>query len=393
MYVVKRKILFVMGSLQNGGGERSLINLLQLMDYKKYDVDLVLFKNKGIFLEQLPKEVTLLNCCDILHFLYNDSMKRVIDLKHPYLSLVHIYGIIASRIKGISGYQRCQYKWKNIYKDLVPQIENKYDVAVSFLEGETMMFLVDKVNADKKITWVHTDYSQIQADHNIDSEYFDKLDLIVTISSVCKEMLEKYFPSISKKIIELPNLIDSKSVRLLADEFYPEEYDNSSIIFLSVGRLVRLKGFDMAIKAASILKRRGIKFHWYVIGDGEAKQELQGLIKSYNVSECFRLLGKRRNPYAYMKNADIIIQTSRYEGKSIVLDEAKILGKPIVSTNYNTVSDQITNVEGIVVDMEPESIANGIESMILNMKKYTEYLLNNDYGNQSMIHKYYDLFD
>lgn len=382
-----------MGSLQNGGGERSLVNLLQLMDYEKYEVDLLLFRNKGIFLEQLPDEVNLISEYDILHFLYNDVKKQVINIKRPYLSFIHFYAIIMSRIKCVSGYQRCQYKWKNVYKNVVPKMKKHYDVAVSFLEGETMMFVVDKVDADKKVTWVHTDYSKIQADCKIELEYFEQIDNIVTISPQCERILKKLFPSVSYKISMLPNLIDSNKIRLLSEEFYPIEYDASCPMFLSVGRLVHLKGFDLAIQAAAILKSRNVKFKWFVIGDGKFKKNLEALIKKYNVSACFKLVGKRENPYVYMANADVIVQTSRYEGKSIVLDEAKILGKPIVTTNYSTVYDQVTSNEGIVVEMNPESIANGIQEMLLNKQKYIDFLLDNDYGNQSLINSYYDLFD
>lgn len=387
-----RKILFIMGSLENGGGERSLINLLQLMNYEKYDVDLLLFKERGMFLGQLPQQVNLVSECEEVHFLYDDTIKNAIDIRHPILSYVHIFGTLLSKIKSKSGFHKGQYRWEHFYKNAIPTLDRYYDVAVSFLEGENMLYLVDKVSAGKKIAWIHTDYSKINADQNMDLRYLKKIDHIITISDTCAEVLKTTFPDVDEKISVLPNLINSETIRFLAKEFYPIEYEECDLKIVSVGRLVPLKGFDMAIEAAAILKKRNMQFKWFVLGEGPERSRLMSLIKQYNVEDCFELLGVRENPYVYIGQADIVVQTSRYEGKSIVLDEAKILGKPIVVTNYDTVQDQINDNEGIIVTMNPESIANAIEIMIANKEKYSMYLQENEYGNQNKIEAYYKLF-
>lgn len=382
-----------MGCLENGGGERSLVNLLQLMDYEKYEIDLLLFKERGAFLKQLPKQVNLVSDCEELHFLYNDSISQAIDLKKIYLSFIHVWGTVFAKIKSKSGFHKGQYRWKHFYGKAIPALDKHYDVAVSFLEGETMLYMVDKVCADKKISWIHTDYSKINADQEMDLEYFMKIDKIVTISDTCADILKRTFPYIAKKILVLPNITSSTTIRFLANEFYPAEYDNDILKLVSIGRLVQLKGFDMAIGAAAILKRRNIKFKWFVLGDGSIRNELEELVTKLNVSDCFEFLGEKENPYAYMHNADVVVQCSRYEGKSMVLDEAKILAKPIVVTNYDTVHDQIGLNEGIIVGMTSEDIANGIETMIVNKEKYSCYLLGKEYGNQGMITDYFSLFD
>jgi glycosyltransferase involved in cell wall biosynthesis len=391
---MKKKLLFIMGCLENGGGERSLINLLQLIDYEKYDVDLILFKERGLFLNQVPKEVHMVSGdLEELHFLYNDSLKNAIDLRRMHLSFVHTFGTAVSKIKSKSGFHKGQYRWEHYYCNAIPKLKKQYDVAVSFLEGETMFYLVDKVQADRKIAWIHTDYSKINADHEMDYRYFCQVEKVVSISETCVAILKKTFPNIADKFVRLPNLINSNSIRFLAKQFYPVEYKADELKFVSVGRLIQLKGFDLAIQAASLLKKKDIKFKWYVLGDGELRTELEELKRKFEVMDYFEFLGARDNPYVYMLNADIVIQPSRYERKSMVLDEAKILGKPIVVTNYDTVHDQINLHEGIIVEMTPESIANGIEQMITEKKKYSDYLLNHEYGNQDEINNYHNLFE
>lgn len=391
---MKKKLLFIMGTLENGGGERSLINLLQLIDYNKYDVDLILFKERGLLLKQVPKEVNILSNLKELHFMYNDSIKQAFDFSHIKISFIHILGTLISKIMAKSGFHKGQYRWVHFYRNAIPKLNKKYDVAISYLEGETTFYLVDKIIAEKKIAWVHTDYSKINADIEIDLYYFKKIDKIVSISDVCVNILKTSFPSLENKFICLPNLISSKSIKFMAEQFVPSEFfKGKGIKIVSVGRLIRLKGFDIALEAAKILKENKVIFKWFVIGDGVLKEELEILRKKYQLEEYFEFLGIRENPYPYLKNADLIVQCSRYEGKSMVLDEAKILCKPIVVTNYDTVSDQISKNEGIIVGINAHALAHGIEKMFKIKSKYVGYLTENEYGNQVEIQKYYNLFN
>ena len=391
---MKKKMVFIMGGLESGGGERSLINLLQLIDYGMYDVDLILFKERGMLLEQVPKEVNILSNLKELHFMYDNSLKNTFSLKKIRLSLVHIIGTIISKVRSKSEFHKGQYRWEHYYKRVIPVFDKEYDVGISYLEGEPMLYLVDKINAKRKIAWIHTDYSKINSDKEMDLKYLKKIDKIVSISDMCVNVLKNIFPSISTKIVCLPNLTSSKSINLLANKFYPEEYlkKEDDIKLLSIGRLVKLKGFDIALEAAQKLKERGIKFKWYIVGDGVLRDELEEKKKELKLEE-FIFLGIRKNPYPYLKYADIIVQPSRYEGKSMVLDEAKILNKPIVVTNYDTVHDQIKEKEGIIVEIDAESLSKGIEKMIYEKEKYTKYLNKNEYGSEKEILKYYKLFN
>lgn len=391
---MKTKILFIMSSLRNGGAERSLVNLLQLFDYQKYEVDLLLFQEEGIFLEQLPNEVHILHDCDILHLLYAKGNNRIKGIKHPLLTFDHYWGTFWARKKTESMYASRQYRWEHYYKDRIPSIKTKkYDVAISYLHGEQLYYLVDKVDAKRKIAWIHTDYSKLNALEEHDLKYMRQVDSVVSISNICVETLCKTFPSIKEKFCMLPNLTSSSSIKYLAEKEYPKEYGGDEFKIVSVGRLIHLKGFDMAVDAASILKENGLKFSWFILGDGELKTELNMQIKNKNVDDCVFLLGATDNPYKYMDGADILVQTSRYEGKSVVLDEAKILGKPIVVTNYDTVKDQVNDNEGVIVNMSSEAIAAGIMKIIPRIDEIHTYLNAHEYGNQDEIYKYYQLID
>lgn len=385
---MKKKILFIMSNLQNGGAERSLVNLLQLMNYDRYDVDLVLFQEKGMFLGQVPKQVHILHEeCNILHDLYREGKSQ-----NPGLFLYRVIGTACSRLHHGKSAKYKQYRWKNFYCKVLPECTETYDVAVAYLQGEQYYYLVDKVKAGKKIGWIHNEYPKTGLACEFDLGYFEKLDNIVTISDACADVLKTCFPTQRGKISVLPNLVAEKIISSLADKFYPKEFDKTKKILVSIGRLHPQKGFDLAIEAASILKEKNLQFQWYILGSGALERELNEIVKKLHVEDVIHFIGSRENPYPYIKNADVIVQSSRFEGKSIVLDEAKILAKPIVATNYTTVRDQLTDEEGVVCEMDPANMADRILFILDHGEKYTQYLSLHNYGNSDAIEDYYRLF-
>lgn len=389
-----KRIIFVMYSLNNGGAERSLVNLLSEIDPKRYDIDLLLFAKEGMFLEQIPSYVKVLNVPAVLENLYSSNKKN------QSLKLI-IYKYIATAITHIleNGIQtQNAARWLKFYSRIVPRLVGNYDIAVAYISRDVMYYVVDKVDADRKIVFIHNDYATAGHPKKYDTPYFEKIDKLATISNTCAEVLIREFPQFQKKIHNVPNLTSSTIIRKRAAENIPIEFINDSIFkIVSVGRLNEQKGFDLAIQAAKKLKLKGYKFHWYIIGNGELKNTLEKQIRELRIEKCFSLSGAHKNPYIYMKNCDIIAQTSRWEGKSVVLDEAKIIGTPILTTNYPTAKDQILDgKEGIIVDMEPEAIANGIERLMLQKElriNIHNYLISHEYGNAEEIKQYYELFE
>lgn len=390
---MKKKLLFVIMHLHMGGAERSLVNLLSEIDYKQYEVDLLLIKKEGDLIKQLPKEVHLLETPYELKAVYKNSIDGVRGIK---FFIARGMSIICSNIwSKIHACDVTAIRWNKFYNRLIPRFDKKYDVAIAYLSGPSMYYIADKVDAGKKIVFYHTDYLSANSMVNrpTDLPYFEKFDMIPTISEQCRLSLEKVFPDMKKKFVVIPNITSKKLIESRAEQFYPDEYKDKKNILCSVGRLSEPKGFDLAIQAATLLKMNGTSFFWFIIGEGEERKKLQELIARNHLKECFFLLGIRDNPYPYLRNADIIVQPSRYEGKSMVLDEAKILAKPIVATNYMTVRDQLSNEEGLVVDMTPKGIADGIQKILNNEKTgegFISYLQQRDYGNTDELKKFYD---
>lgn len=385
----KKRILFVITSLYNGGAEKSLVNLLSEMDYDKFEVDLLIFKPKGLFMNQIPKEVNILDRPKRLAELYDDGFSVSLG------GLVKVIGTGLANIFNRRYNYRKGFRWKWFYRMYLQELPKRYDVAFAGINGDVEYFVGDKVNAGKKIIMVHNDYISSEFPKKYDFPYFEDADVVGSISDRCVKILQDCFPEMPEKFILLRNITSSKLVRSRSEEFYPEEYTkDKGLIILSIGRLSVEKGFDMAIEAARLLKERGKSFVWYIIGSGIEEANLKNLIESYQLEQYVKLLGVRENPYPYIRNCNIFAQPSRFEGKSVVLDEAKILAKPILATAYPTVCDQLTDEEGMVVEMSPEGIAEGVlQYTEKKMYAYAAYLSSHEYGNQEEIMRYYEAFE
>lgn len=389
-----KKLLFVMMHLKMGGAERSLVNLLNEIDYNEYSVDLLLIKKEGELISQLPKNVNVIETPYELRSLFSNQIEKIRGIKY---FIIRGYSIIYSEIYGrVKPGDNCAVRWNGFYDKAIPKLDRKYDVASSYLAGPSMFYVANKVNAKKKIVFIHNDYiaSGAIAGKNTDLPYFKKFDLIPTISEQCRNSLVKEFPEMKDKFVVVPNITSTQLIKVRSEEFIPEEYKERKNILCSIGRLNNQKGFDIAVQAATLLKATGVSFSWFVIGEGEERKKLQEMISQNHLEDSFFLLGIRDNPYPYIKNSDIVVQTSRYEGKSMVLDETKILAKPIIATDYTTVRDQLSDEEGMVVEMTPHGIADGIQKMLENKKiqeQFANHLQKKDYGNTSEMKKFYDI--
>ncbi|PGZ56850.1 glycosyltransferase, partial [Bacillus cereus] len=246
-----------------------------------------------------------------------------------------------------------------------------YDVAIGYLEKSPIYFVVDKVKAKKKIGWIHTNYSNSGMDCDFDNVYFEQLDNIITVSEECAKSLEENFAHLKYKIKSIYNIVSPNLISELSNVNSIDNCmsDKSYVNILTVARLSYEKGIDMAIESCKQLVNKGYKIRWYVLGEGREREALEKLIESEKLEEVFKLLGIRENPYPYIKQTDLYVQPSRYEGKSIAIDEAKILNRPIIVTNFNTAKDQIEHgVNGLIVSMNAKSISSGIETMLKDVQ-------------------------
>ncbi|WP_028611933.1 glycosyltransferase [Paenibacillus harenae] len=392
---MKKKLLFVMNNLNCGGAEKALISLVQTIDYAKYEVDLYLFKHEGIFYNKLPKQVKVIT--EPLYYKNFDmSMKSAVldSLKQRR------FDIAFSRLQ--AGYvfykeknpaKREQRVWKYLSRAL-PALPKSYDAAIGFLEKTPIYFSIEKVDAVKKIGFIHNDYDKLQMDPQLDIPFFAKLDHIITVSEVCGEVLMKRFPQFQSKVKVIHNIVSPSVIHEMSKES-EEVFQTKRKIIVSIGRLHSQKGFEMAIEACKNLCDRGYDIKWYVIGEGEERNKLEQLIAQLHLQDRFFLIGLKDNPYPYMREADIYVQPSRFEGKSIAIDEAKILHKPIVVTNFSTVKDQIEhNKNGIIVEMNADALAEGIAQILENEELRTALvrrLSEENLGTEAEIEKLYAL--
>lgn len=394
---MKKRVLFGIPSFGSGGAEKSLITLLSLFDYEKYDVDLISFRHDGLFFDKIPKRVRVLGDSEnyeafdgsaingIKYFIKKRMLSSAIDrIKYAHLN----------NKKG--SYDNEKKRWA-LLRNQLPEIDGHYECSIGYLEGNASYFAVYNVNADKKICYVHNDFKKLGLDERMSQELFEKADEVVTVSQQCLCSLKSEFPDLAEKFSVIENI--TSPALLIAQAGSEKVYDNhyDETVLLTVGRLTEQKAMDLAVKSCAELKKRGKKIRWYQIGSGSLEQELKALVTELNVEKEFIMLGERSNPYPYMGQCDIYVQTSRYEGKSIAIDEAKCLCCPIVVTNFSTVFDQINDgINGLICNMNEQDIADKIEILIDDPKKrqmLSDNLKKEKTGNEDEVYKLYKLID
>lgn len=389
---MKKKILFVINSLGVGGAEKSLISLLSAFNYDKYDVDLLLFRASGMFLELLPKQVNVL---PELEFLHDNAIAA--QLRHPKYFFAHIRasaGLRANARKNRLHPAQCYWKYAGMAFNPLP---GHYDVAIAWGQGNPTHYVAEKVNADKKIAFINADYEAVGHNKDFDIPFYQKYDYIASVSEKLANRLCHVFPDIEQKIRTIYDINNADLIAKMANITNPFESDTSDIILVTVGRLVIPKGYDLAVQAAKMLKDLQVNFTWYFVGEGPERSKIEHMIDKYELEKQIVLAGAQNNPYVYTKNADIYVQTSKSEGYCLTLAEARILNKPVISTDFDAVHNQLKDGEnGLIVEMKPEAIADAIirmknddglrEHIISNLKKEKK-------GNIEEIEKLYQLIE
>lgn len=400
--MTKPRIFIHMHYMALGGAERALLGLLNALDPNRVNVDLFLNQHTGEFMPLIPKHVNLLP----EHRGYNAierPMKTI--LKEGQFGV--LYGRLKAKwqhrryMKNLSETEKCfdssgdQYVSTSVARFL-PSLEvlGEYDLAISFLHPHDIV--LQKVKAKKKIAWIHSDYSTIHVNVEKELPVWSAYDNIASISSDCTRSFLKAFPTLENKIVEIENILSPDFVRQQADKERIMGLDPNGITMLSIGRYCYQKNFDnIPDVARRIIQTGHLDLRWYLIGYGGDEQLIRRKIEEAGMQDHVIILGKKNNPYPYIKACDFYVQPSRYEGKSVTVREAQILGKPVVVTAYPTASAQIRNgIDGVIVPMDNEGCALGITRLIANKAlqgSIIEYLKTHDYGNESEVEKIYEL--
>lgn len=374
---MKKKILFIVGTLDSGGVSRSMISLLNTIDKEAYDVSLLITNPTGLFMDLLSHvgkiqiiEDERMSCL----FQRFKGMGGLLKKGHLFLVIGNLMRMVLTKIdRGLAGW---------LLSRLMPAIQKEFDVIVDYGGQHQLYYMVDKLRGKKKISFFHNDYAQWPYYYKMDRLYYKKVDNVFTISEVCLKSLLNYFPYLDGKAGVMENISPCHLIESMADENIPDMNFPGKYIFLTLGHICPDKGTDFAVRAMDMLKKKGIDFRWYFIGDIRKDsvayyRNILSEIKKYKLEENVCFLGTRKNPYPYIKKADLYIHPSRFEGKSIALDEAKILCKPIVVTCFSTVSDQFEdNWNASVCEMNAESLATAIEDLLINVEKRQKYISN-----------------
>ena len=359
--MMKKKLLFVLPSLVSGGAEKSLVSLLQTIDPSRFDVDLFLFRREGLFLPLVPAHVRVLDGGETYARFDGDARSAILFFLKRGKPLTAWRRLQYGRAQKRPEARRIAASWKYLSR-VLPRLSG-YDAAIGYLEGTSTYFALDNVHAAKTLAFLHTDYDRIASQQKMDARYYARLDTLFGVSDVCTQKAERYFPCLRGKTATMHNIISARLIQTMAQDECDLPTDVPSV--LTVARLSPPKGIDLAVRACALLRRRGVPMRWYHIGAGELRADVEALIRDEQAEADFILLGERSNPYAYMRACDVYVQPSRFEGKSIAVDEAKALAKPIVVTDFGTVHDQISDgVNGLIVPQTPEAIADAVQKLL-----------------------------
>lgn len=363
-----RKVLFVSKSMTVGGVEKSLISLLNSLDSKEYEIDLLLLENKGEFLKQIPAWVNVMTLKDYNYIKHevNDPPIRVIKKRikegQYYKSLFLLISYVFSKLF---------HNYKHYYKAVffnVKRIDKEYDVAISYssIINYISWFVCFHVKAEKKIGWIHFDIQKLNIDKKMVLYLHNKMDKIFVVSKEALDSFVNMFPQLENKCELRYNIIDTNTIMKMSKEKVNDIYVNKDEkMIVTLGRLTEEKGQDIIPEIAFKLKQKGLNFKWYIIGEGVLEKKIASRVSELQLDEIVVLLGKKLNPYPYLMKADVYVQTSIHEGFCITLAEAKVFGMPIVSTKFAGAYEQLEDrVDCEIVNRNVEEMALVIEQLL-----------------------------
>ena len=394
---MSNNILFVIDSLHCAGAEKSLITLLSLIDYSKYNVDLQLFGYGGALEELIPKEVNLLKPLKYTEFTTLSIKSAMIQsLKNFDFKMLksRLRFSIKLRKENYTNSQKARIFWQSV-SNVLENSNKEYDVAISYAQGIPTFYVADKIKAKKKYVWVNVSYRLKNEDKLFQEQYYDKYDNIIAVSDSAKDVFLETFPKYIDKVKIIYDINDWNFISKMADSGQSYDDNFKGLRILTVGRLENQKGYDIALESCKMLKEKGINFRWYSLGIGPLKEEIEEYIKKNNLRDNFKLLGVKSNPYPYIKSCDIYVQTSKFEGFGLAIAEARMLNKPIVTTRFDAVYNQmIDRKNGLVVDMDARGVTDGILELINDKElnnSIVEYLKTEKKGNTEELNKFYAL--
>lgn len=348
-----KKILFLIETMNGGGAERVLTDLVNNLDPQKYDITIQTIWNEGLYLNQLNSNIH-----------HKSVLKsKLSDRTSFFLSI--LYFIILSP------------KW--VYNKF---IKDEYDIEIAFLEGISTKYIGASTNKKaKKYAWVHIDLFNFFYIKNIffstkkAKKCYCKFDKILCVSNTVKSNFYKRF-GLKENVEVVYNVVDDQSIVEKAQQIpedLSEDTDNRFKI-ITVGRLTKQKGYDRLLRVHSKLIEDGFDYTLWIIGEGEDRGYLESIIKDKGIQDSTKLFGFKSNPYPYIKYCDLFVCSSLAEGFSLVVAESLILGVPVLSTNCAGPNELLNNGEfGLLVDNNENSLYEGLKKILNNPLLYENY--------------------
>lgn len=358
---MKKKIIFVAMRLAQGGTERTLVEALDVIDYDLYDVTLYSRKNALYFLPRVNKNVHVIindTCPQYENTGYYKFLSGVVKLSKR-LRLKGLKKSVERKQRNYLLTKRRLYEKKTYFSDGVV-----YDLAISYDMGKECAIFTDLyVDAKEKYTFLHSS--------DLESTKFDafaKFDKIIGVNSGVSDNVESVYPHLKDKLAAVENFISPETITDMVDECHADCQTKESYEICTCGGLNRVKGQDVAIKAAKILSDEGCRFHWTLVGDGDKRGELEDLIRQCGLEDKVTITGFQTNPYTYMNECDVYVQPSKEEAHATTLIEALILCKPIVSTNTIAGTYILSKYPGgLLVDIDEQMLADRVRYLMENV--------------------------
>ncbi len=352
------------------GAEKSMLELINTLDKDKYEIHLFSLINRGEMFDYVPPHVRIHNkkpdsrsVLGAKSFLFKTILRAMFKGFNLIGSFPYIVRNLADQLKN----KRLQFDkifWKLI-SDGASTIDEKFDVAIAYLEGGASLYVANHVNADKKAAFIHIDYKQAGYSKKLDNGCYNKMDKIYIVSEEAKRSFLDIYPELLNKVQIFYNIINKSSIMKLAGEGNGFRDAFEGFRLLTIGRLHYQKGYDIVIPALARLINENYKVKWYVLGEGEIRYELEKLIEKYQLEDKFILLGAVANPYTYLKQCDLYVHATRFEGRSIAIDEAQVLGKAIIASDSSGNREQIVDgVNGLIVKLDEKEIAEAIKKLL-----------------------------
>ena len=372
MIITVYRILFVINTLGQAGAEMALLSLLQTLAREKgearYEISLYVLTGQGEMASRLPADVRLLNKKyreeSVLTAKGRKYLKKTV-LKAMFTrgTVVKLFPYLVKNTCAMLGKKRLlpdKLLWR-VLSDGGMVLPEEYDLAVSYLEGGAAYFVADHVKAAKKAAFIHVDYEKAGYTRALDKDCYLAFDKIFTVSDEVREAFLKAYPELPEKTEVFHNILNKEEIVRRAEEGEGFTDGFTGIRLLSVGRLTAQKAFEVSVDAMKRLNDAGKNVRWYVLGEGDQRKKLQEQIDTLGLTEDFILYGAVNNPYPFMKQADIYVHASRFEGKSIAIQEAQILGKPMVVSDCSGNREQVCHgKDGLMCGLTPESLAENI---------------------------------